>query len=106
MAQPNRNWPQIGCFMLLTAAVAFPAGLWMAGSTGPDNTSTSQVPAPRRSGSPVRNPYAATIRDDPFVLDRQRELVEALERACLQTGAQCPEARGARRYLDRHAAES
>jgi len=104
VAQANRNLPQIGCVMLLTAAVAFPAGLWVAG-TGREDATTSQVPAPRRSGSPVRNPYSATIRNDPFVLDRQRELVEALERACRQPGTQCPEARGARRYLDRHAAE-
>lgn len=104
MAKPNRSWPQIGCIMLLTAGVAFPAGLWVAGAAR-DDSAASQVPATRRSGSPVRNPYSATIRNDPYVLDRQRELVEALERACRQTGGQCTEARGARRYLDRYAAE-
>lgn len=104
MDKPNRNWPQIGCFMLLTAAVAFPAGLWVAGN-GRDETTSLQVPAARRSGARVRNPYSATIRNDPSVLDRQRELVEALERTCRQTGGQCPEARGARRYLDRYSAE-
>ena len=81
MTRPDRNWPQIGCVMLLTAAVAFPAGLWMAGSTD-QSAGAPKVSAPRRPGSPVRNPYSATIRNDPYVLDAQRAVVEAMERAC------------------------
>lgn len=105
MARPDRNWSQIGCVMLLTAAVAFPAGLWMAGSTGP-RASAPRVSAPPRSGSALRNPYSATIRTDPHVLEAQRGVVEAMERACDRGRAQCPEAAAARRYLEDRMAEA
>lgn len=105
MDKPNRNWPQIGCVMLLTAAVAFPAGLWMAGSTNP-RADAPKALAPLRSGSAVRNPYSATIRNDPHVLDAQRAVVEAMERACDRERTQCAEAAAARRYLDDRPADA
>lgn len=89
---------RIGCAVLLTAAVAFPAGMWLARSAA------SSAPPPTRTAPPgaadVRNPYSATIRTDPYVLTRQRALVEAMESDCRNNGRLCPKAGAARRYLD------
>jgi hypothetical protein len=96
----NGQWRQVGCSVLLTAAVAFPAGMWLARSAGPSPASPPSRAAPS-SAADVRNPYSATIRSDPYVLARQRALVEAMENSCRGHDEMCAEARAARRYLDR-----
>lgn len=99
MADAGGQWRRLGCTVLLTAAVAFPAGMWLARSAGPPpSTPTRAAPA---GSADVRNPYSATIRNDPYVLERQRALVEAMESGCRNNGDLCAEARAARRYLDR-----
>lgn len=102
MTRPVRNWPQIGCAMLLTAAVAFPAGVWLAGRSqrqpvvaSPTNAARSSSPA-----AEVRDVYSANVRNDPYVLDRQRAVVESMERLCRIERRDCAEAVQARRYLD------
>lgn len=105
MTKPPANLRQTGCAIALTAAVALPAGFWLAGTMRP---APAERPIDRRA-SPAAEPgardvYSADIRGDPYVLARQRALVEAMERACRLDPATCPQARAARRYLDARAA--
>lgn len=106
MNAPRRPAVQIGCAILLIAAVAFPAGIWLARtSQAPLAGAPAPSRAPARAKAVARNPYSANIRDDPYVLERQRGLVEAMERGCARSGAGCAEARQARRYIDAREAE-
>ena len=92
----TRDFAKLGLALLLGAAIAFPAGMMVAGSRGgPDRPAA----ATRRDAAVVRDVFSPSIRDDPWFLDRQREGVEALERHCAQTGESCPEARAARRRV-------
>ena len=87
---------KLGAGLLIGAALAFPAGMMVAGSgEGPDG-----VRPPGREAAVVRDVFAPSIRSDPYFLDRQREGVEALERHCASTGESCAEARAARRRID------
>lgn len=103
----TRALPSLGCAVLATAAVMFPAGLWVADALRPEAAPVTERPlrAPASPRTPVRNPYSATIRTDPHVLDAQRAVVEAMERACKREQTQCPEAAAARRYLNDRLAE-
>jgi len=98
----------VGCAILATAAVMFPAGLWVASAlrSDPVPVAARHTRAPTPPRTPMRNPYSATIRNDPHVLDAQRAVVEAMERACSTERTHCPEAAAARRYLDDRIAES
>jgi hypothetical protein len=90
-----RDLAKLGCALLLGAAVAFPAGLMVAGSRdGADRADTAA-----RGDAAVRDVFSPSIRRDPWFLERQREGVEALERHCERTGESCPEARAARHSL-------
>lgn len=107
MTKPSVNLRQTGCAMLGTAAVMLPAGFWLAGIMQPPPVAERSA-ASRASptGDPAtRNVYSTNIRDDPYVLARQRALVDAMERACRLDPATCPQARAARRYLDARAAD-
>lgn len=98
--------PFIGCTVLLTAAVMFPAGLWVAGTLRPAAPSpAANSGASTRAAPAFRNPYSAEVRNDPYVLTRQRTLVEAMENACRVERQGCAEAVQARSYLDARAAE-
>ena len=56
------------------------------------------------SGRPTgRNPYSSDVVTDPYVLEQQLAIVEAMERSCRQLGENCREARQARRYIDEQA---
>lgn len=105
MTKPPANLRQTGCAIALTAAVALPVGFWLAGTMPP-------APAERRAESrsshsrpslprmPVaRDVFSTNIRNDPYVLDRQTALVEAMEGDCRRTGTGCPEAQAARAYI-------
>ena len=48
----------------------------------------------------ARNPYSPIIFEDPYVLRRHREVVEALEAECRSFGSHCAEAEQARRWID------
>lgn len=83
---------------LLTAAVALPAGWWLAEATRGEPAADRRATPP--AATAARDVYSAGFRDDPYVLAQQREVVEALERECRTTGVRCAEARAARRYLE------
>lgn len=92
----TRDLAKFGIALLLGAAIAFPAGVMVAGSQGDSIGAGSPT---RRDTASMRNMFSPSVRNDPWFLERQREGVEALERHCQQTGESCPEARGARRRL-------
>ena len=97
----------LGCAALIGAAIAFPAGMMLAGGGG-----GTQGEAERRSGkaSPaqpkqaVRDFYSPTILDDPYVIEQQLRVVEALELTCRQNGERCAEARQARQRVEENRA--
>ena len=80
--------------LLFGAALAFPAGVWVAGG--------SDTNAPRRGPQDAarRDVFSPSVRDDPYFLARQRENVAALEEHCRRTGEICAEARAARLRLE------
>ena len=63
--------------------------------TGPSIGSRSRVAKPV-----ARNPYSPSISKDPYVLDRQRRVVEALEAQCRNQRERCAEAEQARLWMD------
>ena len=82
--------------LLVGAAIAFPAGMMVAGSR---NGSGRAPTAPAQEAGAVRDMFSPSISGDPTFVARQREGVEALERYCARTGESCAEARAARRML-------
>ena len=53
-------------------------------------------------GRTGRNPYSPEVASDPYVLDQQRAVADALRRSCEATGEHCALANGAERYIDEH----
>lgn len=92
----GRDLARLGLALLLGAAIAFPAGMMVAGSGSRSEDSRPRAP---REGAAMRDMFSPSIRDDPWFLERQREGVEALEGYCARTGENCAEARAARRRL-------
>jgi len=95
-----RDLAKLGCALLVGVALAFPAGLLVAGWAD----SPRERPAARSAAAPaVRDVFSPALRSDPWFLDRQRAGIEALEEHCRRTGESCAEAREARRWLDEQA---
>jgi hypothetical protein len=84
---------------LLGAAIAFPAGMMLGrGGAAPEpaaepGTGVASRAAPKRA---VRDFYSPGILDDPYVIEQQLRVVEALELGCRQYRERCAEARKAR----------
>jgi hypothetical protein len=91
-----RDFTKLGVALLLGAAIAFPAGMMVAGWRSEPGRARPTAP---RGGAEMRDMFSPSVRSDPWFLQRQREGIEALERYCAQTGESCPEARAARRRL-------
>jgi hypothetical protein len=83
---------RLGGALLLGAALAFPAGIWISGER------ETGRPAARRPPAEMRAVFSPDVRGDPYVLDQLRQQVEALEAHCRGTGEMCAEARGARAH--------
>ena len=49
----------------------------------------------------ARNVYSPNIASDPYVLDEQRRIAEALRRNCEASGEHCREARAAEQFIAR-----
>lgn len=98
----KRHWPGIGCAALLAASIAFPVGLVVGrGEPARETAGRPSRPLPVPGRTPTaRNPYSPRIADDPYALERQREVVRALESSCRQSGRLCPEAEQARRRIE------
>jgi len=89
---------RLGAALLLGMALAFPAGIWVAGERG-----TGPSPA-RQPPTAMRAVFSPDVRGDSYVLDQLRQQVETLEAHCLATREMCAEARGARERYDQLAA--
>ena len=94
-----KNWRSVGCGALLAALVAFPAGMMVGGGGGREQAGTGEArrAAPKR---PARNVYSPSVLDDPYVIEQQLRVVEALELGCRQFGERCQEARQAREQVE------
>ena len=92
----TKELAKLGLAIFVGAAIAFPAGMMVAGSP---SRGDPVGPPPRRSAAGMRDMFSPSIRRDPAFLERQREGVEALERYCQVSGESCSEARAARRAL-------
>ena len=92
----GRELARLAGALILGAALAFPAGLWLASE--PQRAAESLAPPARAELG--RAIYSPRIKEDAYFLDRQRKGIEALEAECRRTGAFCAEARQARRGLE------
>ena len=86
----GRDLTRLAAALLIGAAIAFPAGLWVAGQRAADRP-------PERPPSAMRDVFSPDVRGDPYVRDQLRQQVEALEAHCRRAGEMCAEARAARR---------
>jgi hypothetical protein len=92
----------MGCAALVGAAVAFPLGL-IAGADEPPRaalkgeTGVDPSSGQRRAG---RNPYSPRVASDPYVIEQQRRVLEALETSCRGFKSHCAEARQARLRIE------
>jgi hypothetical protein len=95
----------IGCAAALGAVVAFPAGLMFAGRNAPPSRdgSAARADAPAAKKAEARNFYSPNVSSDPYVLDQQRRVLEALELECRHYGKHCAEAGQARRRIEENA---
>lgn len=93
----GRDLARLGCALALGMALAFPAGLMVAGNRA------DRAPPSRGAASTAerRDVFSPRILDDPYFLEQQRRNVEALEAHCRESGESCVEAGQARRWLDR-----
>lgn len=92
--------------LVATAVLAFIGGLGVMAliarhEEAPPSPSPSALPGLPPSGATGRNPYSPKILSDPNFLRAQQEGIEALERACRESGKYCADARAARDWLDR-----
>lgn len=73
----------------------------LAACTPPAEVANNASPGTqdRRVG---RDHYSAKVASDPYVLDQQRAVAEALRRSCEEAGEHCALANGAERYIDEH----
>ena len=97
----------LGCAALLGAAIAFPAGMMLGGrGAGPEGAAErGGGDAPRTEPKrTVRDFYSPSILDDPYVIEQQLRVVEALELSCRQYGERCAEARKARDRVEENRA--
>ena len=96
----RREGLRLALALLVGAALAFPAGLLVAG-LGADRAERPRARAAAASAaSAVRDVYSPALRSDPWFIEQQRAGIEALEKHCRQSGESCAEARAARRWLD------
>ena len=97
----KRDWRFAGCTALLAALVAFPLGMMFAADDrareGSAQSTAAKAPAGRQTG---RDFYSPNIAGDPYVLEQQLKVVEALERSCAQLAKYCEEARQARQRIE------
>ena len=93
---------RLGCAALIGAAIAFPAGVIVGGSfPWNERRAVEKRSAMKPAQKPqARDFYSPKFRSDPYVLDQQRQVVEALELSCRQFGERCREAAEARRRIE------
>jgi len=96
------DWRALGCAAAIGAAVALPAGIF-AGRAGLGAQSDERRP-PANAGPRTRDINSPGFRNDPYVIDQQRRVVEALETSCRESKQHCAEAEQARLRIEEAAA--
>ncbi len=98
----GRDWRAMGCAALLGASIAFPAGLFLGGGEAPrENARGPGRPAASPGGARTsRNLYSPRVAGDPYVIEQQRRVLQALEASCRQSGRHCAEAEQARQRIE------
>ena len=98
MTRSNLTW--LSCGIAIGAALAL--GIIMAGGEPVRDTAAPRSETYRQSSeAPTgRDIYSPNVSNDPYVIDQQRKVIEALELQCRHFGEQCDEARKARRWLE------
>jgi hypothetical protein len=101
----GRDWRMIGCAAAIGAVLAFPAGLMLAGRNAPLSRDGSGARPDASVGkkADARDFYSPKVTSDPYVLDQQRRVVEALELECRHYGKHCAEAGQARGRIEENA---
>ncbi len=92
----------LGCAALLGAAIAFPAGMMLGGSgAGLEQAAERGAgDAPRaKPKRAVRDFYSPSVLGDPYVIEQQLRVVQALELSCRQFGERCAEAEKSRKRV-------
>lgn len=99
--QTGRRWIT-GCAMALGALALFGAGILLGRQNGGADRPTEPSRAASRPSAKalVRNVFSPTVVADPYVLDEQRKVADALDRSCRLQNDHCDTARKARAYLD------
>ena len=92
------------CLVVFGGLLLFCAGIVLGRrQTATDEPEKRAPRIARTSTKPrVRNVFSPSVIGDPYVLDEQRKVVEALERSCKLQHQNCETARNARGYLDSH----
>jgi hypothetical protein len=97
----------LGCAALVGAIIAFPAGMMLGGSWARPEQAAERAAGevPRaRPHTGVRDFYSPSVLDDPYVIEQQLRVVEALELSCRQYGERCAEAQKARQRVKENGA--
>jgi hypothetical protein len=103
-SKSRTDWRILGCAAAAGVAVALPAGI-VVGRYGLDSEpSASERDAAIVAGKRTRDVYSPSFRNDPYVIEQQRRIVESLEQACRETRQNCKEAEEARRSVEEAAA--
>ena len=95
----RRDWRAIGCAALVGASIALPLGMAIGGEELPPDNARSPN-ASSRGQPPARNIYSPAVTSDPYVIEQQRRVAEALEMSCRQSGRLCAEAEQARLRIE------
>ena len=93
MKGAKTDWRLLDCALVAGAAVALPVGVFLGRSGSAIGNSDA---AAERASIGMRDVYSPNFRSDPFVIEQQRRVVEALEQSCRQSKLHCEEARQAR----------
>jgi len=96
------DWRAIGCAGLLGASIAFPLGL-VVGADEPAHVAVKGGSGRNPSGGEGRvgrNRYSPNVTGDPYVIEQQRRVLQALEASCRGFRTHCAEAEQARLRIE------
>jgi hypothetical protein len=96
------DWRVIGCTALVAASVAFPLGRLVGADDPPQAVVKGESRQNPASGQrqEARNPYSPKVVSDPYVIEQQRRVLQALEVSCRGFKTHCTEARQARLRIE------
>ena len=103
-SKSRTDWRVLGCAAAAGVAVALPAGIVLGRYGLSGEPSRSETSAATVAGERTRAVYSPSFRNDPYVIEQQRRIVESLEQACRETRQHCREAEEARRSVEEAAA--